>query len=245
MKKGLFSVTFRSLEAEKITALAKEAALDEIVWGGDVHVPHGELETAKNARSLCQNVGLGTDIYGSYYKLASGDFSAVCDTAKALGSSVIRIWAGTKGSADTTDAEREALVKRLMCAADEARSRSLTLAFEYHGGTLTDNAESALSLVRAAERDNVRLHWQPNQYRDFDYNVKALTLVAPYVDAAHVFAWRGNDKFPLATQEYEWRTYFDILARHGACRDAILEFVPIETREDLLRDAQTLDEMLK
>ncbi len=245
MKKGLFSVTFRSLGREKIAALAKEASLDEIIWGGDVHVPHGDFDAAKDALSVCRKQGVGTNIYGSYYKLADDGFSAVYDTSEALLSSVVRIWAGLKGSSDTTDDERDTIVRRLAIAADEAKKRSLTLAFEYHGGTLTDNAESALRLLDAVGRDNVRLHWQPNQYRDFDYNVRALTSVAPYVDAVHVFAWRGNDKLPLITQEREWRTYFDILAPHGNCALAALEFVPVETRDDLLRDAETLDMLLK
>ncbi len=245
MKKGLFSVTFRSLGIDRITELAKDASLDSVIWGGDVHVPHGDIDTAKNARNICHRAGVGTEIYGSYYKLADEAFPAVYDTAEALGANTVRIWAGPKGSADTSEEERMTVAKRLSLAADEAKKHALTLAFEYHGGTLTDNAESALRLINDAERDNVRLHWQPNQYRDFDYNVRALSAVAPHVDAVHVFAWGGNDKFPLSTQEYEWRSYFDILAKHGRCTLAALEFVPVETRDDLLRDAETLEKLLR
>lgn len=245
MKKGLFSVTFRSLGRDKITELAKDAGLDSVIWGGDVHVPHGELALAKETKELCASAGIGTDVYGSYYKLANDDYDTVYETALALGSDVVRIWAGPKGSADTDESERAVITSRLVRAADAAKAKGLTLAFEYHGGTLTDNADSALRLVREADCDNVRLHWQPNQYRDFDFNVRALALVAPYVDAVHVFAWRGNDKFPLSTQEYEWRTYFDILAKHGHCTLAALEFVPVECRDDLMRDAETLEKLLR
>lgn len=245
MKKGLFSVTFRSLGRDKIAELTKEAGLDSVIWGGDVHVPHGELELAENTKKLCDSLGVGTDVYGSYYKLVTDDCDAVFNTATALGSDVVRIWAGTKGSAEMPADERKSLTERLRSAADVAKEKGLTLAFEYHGGTLTDDAESALRLINEAERDNVRLHWQPNQYRDFDFNVCALKKVAPYVDAVHVFAWRGNDKFPLSTQEREWRAYFDILAEYGKCTLAALEFVPVECRDDLMRDAETLDAILR
>lgn len=244
MKKGLFSVTFRSLGRDKITELTKEAGLDSVIWGGDVHVPHGELELAKNTKKLCDSFGVDTEVYGSYYKLTNDDYDIVFNTAIALGSDVVRVWAGTKGSADMPHAERKILTDRLRLAADAAKQKGLTLAFEYHGGTLTDDAESAVRLINEAERDNVRLHWQPNQYRDFDFNVRALKTVVPYVDAVHVFAWKGNDKFPLSTQEREWSAYFDILAEHGKCSLAALEFVPVESRDDLMRDAETLDALI-
>ncbi len=245
MKKGLFSVTFRSLGRSEITELTKKAGLDSVIWGGDVHVPHGEFELAENTKKLCDSFGVSTEVYGSYHKLTNDDYNTVFDTAIALGSNVVRVWAGTKGSADMPTEERDVLVRRLREAADVAKEKGLTLAFEYHGGTLTDDAESAVRLINEAERDNVRLHWQPNQYRDFDFNVRALKTVVPFVDAVHVFAWKENDRFPLAVQEHEWRTYFDILTEHGKCSLAALEFVPVECRDDLMRDAETLDKLIR
>lgn len=244
MKTGLFSVTFRPLTKENIVDLAAEAGLCSLLWGGDVHVRHGDLEAAKNALDLCRARGIDTEVYGSYYRVDGNGFDAVTETAKVLGSDIIRVWAGTKGSADVGEEERRALVTQLRRDADDAQKQGLSLAFEYHGGTLTDNADSALRLIEDAASDNVRLHWQPNQYRDFDFNVKALKLVAPYVDAVHVFAWVGNGKFPLSTQENEWRHYFDILGEYGKCSLAAMEFVPVECREDLLRDAETLHRIL-
>lgn len=240
MKTGIFSVTFRPKSREEIVLLTKEAELDSVLWGGDIHVPHGELALAKETFALCQSHGIGTDVYGSYYKISPDGISTVLDTADALGTKTVRIWAGTKGSADTSEDERRALTEQLRADADTALSRGFTLAFEYHGGTLTDNAESALRMLREADRENIRLHWQPNQYRDFEFNKTACRLVAPYVDAVHVFAWVGNGKFPLHTQQYEWQTYFDILGEHGSCSLAVLEFLPVESREDLLRDTETL-----
>ena len=44
---GLLSVTFRNLPFEQIIDLTVQAGLDGIEWGGDVHVPPGELKPAE------------------------------------------------------------------------------------------------------------------------------------------------------------------------------------------------------
>ena len=47
----------------------------------------------------------------------------------------------------------------------------MTISFEYHGGTLTNNADSALRLMHDIARANASLYWQPNQYKDLDFNI--------------------------------------------------------------------------
>jgi 3-dehydroshikimate dehydratase len=45
---GLVSVTFRKLSPQEIIALTAEAQLQVIEWGGDIHVPHGDIQQAEN-----------------------------------------------------------------------------------------------------------------------------------------------------------------------------------------------------
>jgi hypothetical protein len=40
---GLVSITFRQLSPPAIIDLVRQAGLEGIEWGGDVHVPHGDL----------------------------------------------------------------------------------------------------------------------------------------------------------------------------------------------------------
>ena len=243
MRTGLVSVTFRSQDRRGVVDLARDAGLSEIEWGGDIHVPHGDIRAAEDAKSLCRNAGIVCGSYGSYYKLpVTGEgFDDVLNTAAALGASSIRIWAGTRGSRDTDAAARNAMTDVLRRNADAAAARGMELSFEYHGGTLTDNADSAIRLLCDCGRENVRLHWQPNQFEDVDYNLRALRRVAEYVDIIHVFAWEGDKWFPLAKHEDAWRRYFDVLFELGKPRSALLEFLPCECRDDLLRDADTLN----
>ena len=239
---GIVSVTFRSLDIKSIVSLSEKAGLWVIEWGGDIHVPHGNIEAAENALALCRTAGIACRCYGSYYRLPeSGEgFSDVLDTACALGCRLIRVWAGVRSSADADDNYRASVARRLRADAETAAKRGVGITLEYHGGTLTDNADSALRLLDDAGADNVYLHWQPNQFESFEYNVAALRRVAHLVDSVHVFAWRGNDKLPLADMMNDWNAYLDILAGEGRAIDLMLEFLPIECEADLLRDAATL-----
>ena len=95
--KGLVSISFRSKSVEEIAVAAKNAGVEAIEWGGDVHVPHGDLQAAKHAAEISKKYGLQCVHYGSYYKMGYSDpelFSDVLESAKILGVPIIRVWAG-------------------------------------------------------------------------------------------------------------------------------------------------------
>jgi 3-dehydroshikimate dehydratase len=50
IKTGLVSVSFRKFSPEKIIEMVKNAGLCAIEWGGDVHVPHGDVELARKVK---------------------------------------------------------------------------------------------------------------------------------------------------------------------------------------------------
>jgi hypothetical protein len=65
IRTGLVSVTFRQLSAEEIIKLVVCAGLEGIEWGGDIHVPHGDLKrssASKNAHSGFRFEGCGVRI---------------------------------------------------------------------------------------------------------------------------------------------------------------------------------------
>lgn len=49
---GLTSVTFRNRSAEDILQLCRAIGIDDIEWGGDVHVPPGDLALAQDIQTL-------------------------------------------------------------------------------------------------------------------------------------------------------------------------------------------------
>ena len=110
---GLTSVTFRKLTCEEIIRLAQESGAECIEWGGDVHVT--DEKTAQEARRGCEQAGIQTRSYGSYYKIGSGQldaFQKLCEITLALGAQIIRVWLGEQGSGETSPEALTALWRK-------------------------------------------------------------------------------------------------------------------------------------
>ena len=138
IRTGLTSVTFRALSISKIVQLAAAAGLDGIEWGGDIHVPAGDIQSAVFALQETEKAGLEVLSYGSYYHgLPEEDFSPVLESAKALQAPMIRVWAGNRPFEDCPEEIFQQLVLAFRHAADLAKPFGIDISFEYHRGTLT------------------------------------------------------------------------------------------------------------
>ena len=243
MKTGLVSVSFRGHTPRQIVDAARACGLDGIEWGGDVHVPSGDLATAKEVRAMTADAGLQVFAYGSYYRLGKQEdvqsaFLPVLDTAKALGAPLIRLWLYDKGSADISPAEFDRLVQEALLLSDLAAGAGVMLSFECHNNTLTDEYHAALRFLQTVNRPNVTMLWQPNQYRDKAYNLAAARALAPFVTNLHVFHWVGDDHLPLDAGAADWRDY---LSAFSAGEHALLlEFMHDGRIESLPDTARTL-----
>lgn len=245
---ALVSVTFRQLSPEKIVALACSAKLHAIEWGGDVHVPHGDLNAARRVRDCCENAGLRIYAYGSYYRVGGApsnpDFHAVLETAQALGTDSVRVWAGGKGTAEADDATVGLVRSDLRRICDLAAPRGLSIDLEYHDGTLTDSAESAVKLVDSVDRSNLRCYWQPRHGFSVEQNLAEIQLLGERLANIHVFHWWPDPRTRLALQEGadRWRSYFRVLSAKR--RFCALEFVHGDDPARFLEDARTLRTLL-
>ena len=248
---GLASITFRELSPAETVACAVRAGLEAIEWGGDIHVPHGDIAKAREARILTEDAGLRVASYGSYYRAGceSKDrkrptFLEVLDTAVALRAPAIRVWAGNRGSNDADGTWRETVVAETRRIADLAAQAEIAIAFEFHGGTLTDTTESTCRLLETLDHHNVRTYWQTPLDLEEPARFQSLEHIIPWLGNLHVFHWRGFTREPLAQGADAWRRYLARAATTGRCRFALLEFVEDDSPEYLLRDAQTLKELL-
>jgi sugar phosphate isomerase/epimerase len=243
---GLLSVTFRKLAVRQIVDLAAAAQLDAIEWGGDVHVPHGDVGAARATRRMCADRGLAVSAYGSYYRAGTAPnnpaIEAVLDSAAALGAPVVRVWAGTKGSAEVGQADRDLIIADLSRCCDLAAQRNLTIATEFHGGTLTDEIESCVTLLSAVDRPNLRTFWQPPVGMEPAVALAGLVRVEPWLSHLHVFHWwpTGADRKPLAEGSDRWPSYLAEAANDGLHRYASLEFVADDDPAQFRADAATL-----
>lgn len=253
-KTGIVSVTFRKKTIDEIIRLAKSNSLECIEVGSDVHAPKDDPENCRRIAALAADSGIEIISYGSYYKLGQyespeAEFQCYISAAKLLKAKNIRIWAGVRGSADIGPDERSRLTAEARLCARLAAEAGLTMSFEYHGGTLTDGCDSALKLMDDIAADNVSLYWQPNQYKDTDFNTSALKRVLPFVSNIHVFAWdaRGGSclRFPLDGHKAAWHEYLDILSADKKEHALLMEFVKDDSDAHFIEDAKTLSEWRK
>ncbi|MBR0509170.1 MAG: sugar phosphate isomerase/epimerase [Clostridia bacterium] len=252
LKSGLVSVSFRALEPEEIIRITAEAGLAGIEWGGDVHVPPGDPENARRIGALTRAAGLEVSGYGTYYRLGrhvgdlTEEFAALLETAKALCAPVMRIWAGTKASADVSEDERAALVAEAKTVARMAENAGVPAAFECHRNTLTDDYRSAVRLMSEIGSPFLRMYWQPNESRSPAYDREALAALLPYIENVHVFNWPDTEtRRPLEEAGTLWQGHFSALAADGKDRWCLLEFMPDDDPASLKREAAALTAFMK
>jgi sugar phosphate isomerase/epimerase len=244
---GLVSVTFRDRPAEEVAALARDAGLRAIEWSGDAHLPRGDIGRAHELAALSSETGLRIAGFGSYYRVGHSEadgygFETVLDEAVALGAPAIRVWAGTRGSAEADEPYRAVVARESRRIADLAASRGIRIVFEWHAETLTDTAASALRLLQDTDHPNVRTLWQPHNGVEAPDNLAGLRAVLPWVQYLHVFHWwpTHHDRLPLADGEDRCLPYLDAAATCGRDLCALLEFVPDDSLDSFHRDAAVL-----
>lgn len=251
MRTGLVSITFRKLAPDALVKLALRCGLECIEWGGDVHVPHGKVEIAREVARQTRDHGLDVCAYGSYYTLAESEkrdlaFGDVLESAVALGAPAIRIWAGKKASADADAGYRTAVEADALRIADLARAAGVAVCYEFHANSLTDTAASAKALLDATRHPAIFSLWQPPNGQSVEVCMDGLELVLPRLRHMHAFHWwpDARHRLPLAEGEGRWKKYLARVRKAGMTPDVLLEFVPGDDPEILQREAATLKSWL-
>ena len=250
IRPGLVSITFRSLSPKHIIELVVRAGLQGIEWGGDVHVPLGNPVLARELAKMTADAGLQSAAYGSYYRVGNeleDMFARIIDIAVALKTRIVRVWAGHMGS-DKMDAKaRKNVVADSQRICELAAAAGLTIACEWHGGTLTDTAGSARLLFAEVNHPAFRTYWQPHRLMPVAQCLADINAAKPRLVGLHVFQWNvaTGDREPLAAGESTWQRY--LAAAAPALPEnsfALLEFVKDDDPQQFLRDAKTLRQWL-
>ncbi|MBB2910716.1 hypothetical protein FHS43_001979 [Streptosporangium becharense] len=246
---GMCSVTYRPLPPGRIIRLAADAGLGCIEWGQDAHIPLGDEAQARRVGEATRAAGLDVSALGSYYRagtVADPDedrlvWGRVLAAARALGAPRIRVWAGDTPSAAVTPAGRRRILDALRrCVDSAAEAGDITVATEFHGDTLTDDAGSARSMLD--DVPGLRTYWQPPNGMPHAEALSGLGLVLDRVDAVHVFSWwpTHRERWPLDHRETLWREALGMVASARRRIDASIEFVPEDDPAVLPREAATL-----
>lgn len=244
-KIGFTTVTFRGLSRKEICELASKNDIHFIEWGGDVHLPPGDETTVNEAILLSKQYNLNALSYGSYYRVGTGDYDEwqkIVDTANKIGASIIRVWLGSKSSADVSEEEFNALVGETQRLADIAKEKNLTVAFEFHKGTYNDNGKSSVKFFKAVNRDNVKTYWQPMSNGHDEENLEA---ILPYLITVHVFEWNVQGKrYSLKHGKRKWKRFISIINSANADVNYIMEFVKNDSPRRFAKDLKILREFL-
>jgi sugar phosphate isomerase/epimerase len=249
MRPGLVSVTFRRESPESIISLCVENRLEEIEWGGDIHVPHGDVERAAEVGILTRAAGLCVAAYGSYYRLGHSEeqglsFASVLATARALGAPSIRVWAGQSSSPDS--ATRARIVADAFRCADLAAAEGISIGYEFHCGTLTETVDSACLLLDATEHSHIFTLWQPPVGLHHQACLDGLRCLLPRLLNIHAFHWwpDSTSRHPLSLGATEWASYLEAAQAADRAPSVLLEFVKNDNPGALASDAATLRKLV-
>lgn len=254
LQPGLVSVTFRALSPAQIIDLCARNDLKGLEWGGDIHVPPGDLRVAREVRQRTHDAGLTVACYGSYYRCDGGNFSAVLDTALELGAPVVRVWAGAVDASAATAENWAATLADFERILPQAREAGVQVATEFHSGTLTADGENARRLLDLMSECGLKTLWQPLQRGHnfapcIEENLAELEAVAPFLAHVHVYEWAQNpdgEREALSLDvSQQWPHYIEKIRALGAPRWFLLEFLPAATPECLAREAKALHSLLK
>ena len=239
-KLGLCSVSFRKNNPGEILNAVRDASLSVIEWGSDVHAKKEDLQMLARIASAQSAMGIACSSYGTYFRIGEtpvSELEAYIGAANVLGTSTLRVWCGNKNSQDYSAEERKALFDECRAVADIAEKFGALICLECHGGTYTNEPQSALELMRAVDSAHFRMYWQPNQYKTVEDNVYSARMLCEYVENVHVFNWSGKEKYPLADAAEIWKKY---LAELGGDKTLLLEFMPDGSIDSLKREAEAL-----
>ena len=246
---GLVSITFRQLSPKEIIDLVVQAQLDGIEWGGDIHVPHGDLEKARQVGQMTRQAGLKVVAYGSYYFVGhekEDSFEKVLDTALELGADSIRIWAGKKDAKDADDEYFDMVVQQSRQIAEKAGQAGVALAYEFHGGSLASSGSATKRLIETLGCDNVKTYWQPTVGAAMDYCLAELDEMLDLMTNVHVFHWDGSFHRRLLLEQGSdiWQRYLQ--KANSLSRDcfAMIEYVKDDEPNNFVQDAATLKKWL-
>ena len=246
-KTAVASVSFRPYRAEEIIKAAKESGIDAIEWGSDVHATVGDTEALKKIRDLSKDFGVGVSSYGSYYRLGKDDpkdIKAYINAAGILGTDCIRIWCAEKASAEISGTELKKLISDGKAVSRIAKENNITLCLECHPFTLTDDYKASLNFIEAVDSPNLKMYWQPNQFKSEKYNLLSAKALAPVTENIHVFHWDSEyKKYPLCEGTYIWEKYLSFFKEKD--HNLILEFMHDDRLKTLKSTAETLREFIK
>lgn len=247
-KAGFASVSFRKKTPREIVELTSKAGLDAIEWASDAHVHEGDIKLAEEVADMTRSAGLEVSSYGSYFCLgANQDIVPFLESAAALGTNQMRIWATREPSCYIGFKKREKLVNEAIAISKKAAEYGITLSTECHSYSLNDNPASQILLLNEVNEKNFCTYWQA--LTEIPQEQQLHSLKAVYATGKltnlHVYWIDENHERHLIEDGREaWAERLSIFKGDDTLRYAMIEFVCDNSEENMLKDAKVLKELV-
>lgn len=243
MKIGVASVTFRNKTISQVVEIAKNAGVEFIEWGGDVHVK--TLDDARFAKRLCDENNIKISSYGSYYRTGSSDkneWKEICRIANEMGASSVRIWLGNKDSENFTGSEYEELLEEMNFLCSKAKEYNLFVCPECHDNSFNNNTEAILKLKKDLNCHNFKTYFQ-SRYLRFDYDIERIEKTFDFIENFHI-SYRDLKKEQCFKKKD--KNYLDKLIKKFISKGfkgiVIVEFTKGSKEKSFIKDVNRLKE---
>ncbi|CAD5261025.1 3-dehydroshikimate dehydratase [Alteromonas sp. 38] len=191
----------------------------------------------------------------------------LCRLAKHWGASKIRTFAGGEGSLEYTEAQRDALFKRLQQVCDWLAPHDLNLVIETHPKTYADSVASTQAMFAHVNRDNLQLNFDVLHVWESGAEItRALEALLPHInhfhfknisDARHlsvfapenVYAAAGTREgmVPIFEGAVEYQNFIEYLHQHHSAgianADTSLEWFGNHAKQVLSRDRYLIQQL--
>ena len=236
---------------EKVPYFRLHDLLDEVAGAGfdaiEVWQNHvatlDEIEVCRLAREARQ-LGVTFPVIGMYplFHLTGAEragelarFERMFGSARALGTGVIKVFAGRISSADITAEQWDASVgfaREVL----EGAGEELLFTVETHGNTLADSCECALRFVQAVGSPRLKVCWQPYDFTDTEKAIQDFDRLSEHVIHLHVQGRSGGEMALLEESDIDYSLLLEHVFASGFDGLVSIEFARgcvVESPEEL------------
>lgn len=201
---GFTTTSFRQIkDFEKIVEIARQAQVDCLEWGGDIHVR--SVEDAKRAKELCNKAGIRINSYASYYRVGCKnalEWTEICKIATAMSARSVRVWLGRTDSEKTDEATYREILEDTKNICGVARDYGLIVCPECHDNTFNNNTDAFLRIHTDAGCDNFKTYFQ-SRYKRLQYDLDRIERTLPYTETVHIsYSEQSREQFPKFNPGY-------------------------------------------
>lgn len=202
------------------------------VW--QYHVSSLDENAMTELQDRGADLGLEFPVLGIYPRLHLGgtkgenDLSEavrLLDKAAFLGANTVKMFVGTKASADLTDLEEARTIASLEMLTDAAEDRDLLLSGETHENTLFDRVEVVKSILAIIDSEELEVCFQPFDSSSTERAIADYAALADHVIHIHLQGRKGGRLSLLKNADIDYERFLETLEISGFAGYLSIEFV--------------------